>query len=41
VVLEDGNLSVVVGVERIPIELISALGRVDLLIERNRFHRVS
>jgi CubicO group peptidase (beta-lactamase class C family) len=41
VVLEDGNLSVVVGVECIPIELISALGRVDLLIERNRFHRVS
>jgi len=41
VILEDESLSVVVGVEHIPIELISAPGRVDLLIERNRFHRVS
>ncbi len=40
VILEDENLSVVVGVEHIPIELINTAGRLDLLIERNRFHRV-
>jgi len=41
VVLEGEELHIVVGVEKMPIELIKDAGRVDLLVERNRFHRVA
>ncbi|MEM0272340.1 MAG: serine hydrolase [Thermoprotei archaeon] len=40
VILEDGQLSVVMGVEHVPVEVIKMAGRIDLLIERNLFHRV-
>jgi CubicO group peptidase (beta-lactamase class C family) len=40
VIMDHGSAHIVVGVERIPVELVETRGSLDLLIERNRFHRV-